>query len=433
VDRTRSHTGAAIALVIATFAAAAVLATRSASAEPLALAAGGVVRDADTGPLLSPTTMLSGSRCRPHKRGSRRPCPGRRGTGTRRGTGLIAFGSTLARYNHLADYSLVVFGGDFRVARRVRGKTLHYEEISVCADWNCSVPYTQASAKGWLLRDASGSAIHTYGDSDRYLPDVGLPAYQQAFIRSTLSVLRAHPGVDGIEIDNIQTDIGSITRGVYPARYPSKQVFQNAEVAFLSVVGPALRKAGYYVVANAGGYANHSSFDSGRATNAFWRRIAPYLGGLMNEFWMQDPNNLTRLMDDSGGGYMHYWSGWQKLVRTAEARGTDFIGISIGGVSDLRTMRFGKGSFLLDWDGRGGAFVYAVAPPYTSAVSPWNAAWTTDIGTPTGRKRQMAPKVWRREFTKGTVVVNPTPNPFTARVKGTRYVIAPTDALIVPK
>jgi hypothetical protein len=416
-----------IALLITTFAAVGVVATGSdASIASLALSAGDVGHDAvGSSPL--PRTTAS-SRCRPP---SRRACPRRRGA--RGGTGLIAFGSSLARYSHLSDYSLVVFGGDYRIARRVRGKTLHYEEISVCADWNCSIPYTQASANGWLLRGANGSLIHTYGDSGRYLPNVGLPAYQQAFIHSALSVLRAHPGVDGIEIDNVQNDIGSITSWAYPAEYPSRQSFQNAEVAFLSVVGPALRKAGYYVVANAGGYVNQSSFDRGRATNAFWRRIAPYLGGLMNEFWMQDPNNLTRLMDDSGDGYMRYWSGWQKLVRTAQAGGTDFIGVSIGSVSDLRTMRFGKASFLLDWNGRGGAFVYAVAPAYTSAVSPWNAAWTADIGTPTGRKRRIAAKVWRRDFTKGTVVVNPTTNPFTTRVKGTSYTIAPTDALILLK
>jgi hypothetical protein len=421
-------------LAVATFASAGVIATNSgASIKPSASSARGVARGAENNTLLSPPTTLFGRRCRPHKRGSRRACPRRRGTGTRHGTGLIAFGSTLARYTHLSDYSLVVFGGDFRAARRARGKTLHYEEISLCSRWNCSVPLSQASTKGWLLRDASGNLIHTYGDSGRYLPDVGLPAYQHAFIRSTVSVLRAHRGVDGIEIDNVQTDIGSITGGVYPGRYPSKQSFQNAEVAFLSVVGPALRKAGYYVVANAGGYVNDSSFDSGRDTNALWRRIASYVGGLMNEYWMQDPNNLTRLMDDSGGAYLHHWSGWQKLVRTAQSHGADFIGVSRGTTSDVRTMRYGKGSFLLDWNGRDGAFVYAVEPAYTSGVSHWNSAWTADIGTPTGPKRRIAAKIWRRDFRKGTVIVNPTTRPFTTTVDRRGYTIAPTDALILSK
>jgi hypothetical protein len=229
----------------------------------------------------------------------------------------------------------------------------------------------------------------------------------------------------------VQTDIASITRGVYPAKYPSLQAFQDAEVGFLSVVGPALRSAGYYVMVNAGGYVNDSSFDNGQDTNAFWARIAPYLGGLMNEYWMQDPNNLTRLMDDSGGGYMHYWSGWEKLVQTAQAGGADFIGVSQGTSSATKTMRFGRGSMLLDWDGAGGAFFYAVSPAYTSSVSPWDTNWTTDLGTPTGAKYLIGSKVWRRDFSKGTVIVNPTTSSFTTTINGASYTIGPTDALIL--
>ena len=338
-------------------------------------------------------------------------------------------GSTLHHYGHLSDYSYVVFGSDFGLARRLRGKTLHYENIAVCRGWNCGVSYQKALANGWLLKDVSGNYVRPYGND--YLSDIADRNYQQAFINQTLTILRAHPGVDGIEIDNVQTDIGSITGRVYPAKYPSKQSFQDAEVRFISVVGRALKKAGYYVMANAGGYTNAAGFDEGRVTNALWRRIAPYVGGLMNEYWMQDPQNLTRLMDDSGGAYLRYWSGWQKLVRTAQTHGADFIGVSRGTTSDVRTMRYGKGSFLLDWDGRGGCFFYAVEPAYTSTVSPWNAAWTADIGTPMGHKRQIAAKIWRRDFTKGVVVVNPTTRPLTTRVKGTSYTIAPTDALIV--
>jgi Hypothetical glycosyl hydrolase family 15 len=347
-----------------------------------------------------------------------------------RGAGLMALGLTLRHYAHLSDYSYVVFGGDFALARRLPGTTLHYENIAVCKGWNCGVSYGKAVANGWLLKDASGKYIRPYGSD--YLSDVGDRNYQRTFISETLRTLRAHSGVDGIEIDNVQTDIGSITGGVYPVKYRSKQSFRDAEIRFLSVVGRALKKAGYYVMANVGGYTNGPGFDEGRVTNAFWASVAPYVSGLMNEYWMQDPNNLTRLMDDSGGAYLRYWSGWQKLVRTAQTHGADFIGVSRGATADVRTMRYGKGSFLLDWNGRGGAFFYAVEPAYTSAVSPWNAAWTADIGMPTSRKRQLGPKVWRRDFTKGTVVVNPATRPFTTTIRGTRYTIAPTDALIVP-
>jgi chitodextrinase len=352
------------------------------------------------------------------------------------GTGLIAFGSTLQQTlsAHASDYSYAVFGGDYSVAQPLPGKTLHYQDGTAAnSRWNDGIPYSEASANGWLLKDSAGNYIHVYGDSSRYLLDVGNPSAQQAYINDTIQTLRAHTGIDGIEIDNIATDIGSITRGVYPTKYPSLRAFQDAEVSFLSVVGPALRNAGYYVFANAGGYVNDSTYDSGQDTNAFWTRIASYLSGLMNEYWVQDPNNLSRLMDNTGSGYMHYWSGWQKLVRTAQDAGADFLGVSIGSTADVRTMRFGKGSFLLDWNGQGGAFIYAVAPAFTSGISPWNAAWTTDVGTPTGPKYQIATNVWRRDFSKGTVVVNPGASSVTTTVNGTSYTIAPADALIVAK
>jgi chitodextrinase len=351
------------------------------------------------------------------------------------GIGLVAFGSTLQQTlsSWGSNYSYVLFGGDYSVAQSLPGKTLHYQDgTAVNTQWNDGIPYSEASANGWMLKDAAGNYIHVYGDSSRYLLDVGNPAAQQAYINDTLLTLQAHPGVDGVELDNIQTDIGAITRGVYPAKYPSLSAYQNAEVSFLAAVGPALRNAGYYMVANAGGYVNDSSYDSGQDTNSFWTRIAPYLGGLMNEYWMQNANSVTQLMDDSGAGFMHSWSGWQKLVTTAQAGGADFLGVSIGSSSDLRTMRFGKGSFLLDWNGQGGAFLYAIAPAFTSGISPWNPAWTTDIGTPTGSKYQVATKVWRRDFTKGTVVVNPTASSVTISVNGSSYTIAPTDALIAP-
>src|SRR4029453_10676370 len=89
----------------------------------------------DGGKTAQPLSRTSpGSRCRQRKPADRRRCA-RAAAGTRRGTGLIAFGSTLGSYSHLSEYSLVVFGGDFRVARRLKGNALHYEEVSVCADW----------------------------------------------------------------------------------------------------------------------------------------------------------------------------------------------------------------------------------------------------------------------------------------------------------
>ena len=46
---------------------------------------------------------------------------------------------------------------------------------------------------------------------------------------------------------------------------------------------------------NAGGYVNDSTYDSGTDTNNWWVRLAPYCSGLMNEYWMQEGNNIDTL------------------------------------------------------------------------------------------------------------------------------------------
>ena len=58
-------------------------------------------------------------------------------------------------------------------------------------------------------------------------------------------------------------------------------------------------------------------------------------------------------------------------------------------------MSFEKASFLLAWDGGRSVFVYNPL----DGSDPWNPAWTTDIGTPTGaryRRRRLAPRLHRR-------------------------------------
>jgi hypothetical protein len=44
-------------------------------------------------------------------------------------------------------------------------------------------------------------------------------------------------------------------------------------------------------------------------------------------------------------------------------------------------MRYGNGTFLLDWDGGGGALFVD-----TGSADPWNSAWTTNIGAPSGEE-----------------------------------------------
>jgi hypothetical protein len=307
----------------------------------------------------------------------------------------------------------------------------------VNTQWSTGVTYNEALASGWLLKEANGNYIHTYGNASTLMADFGDAAYQQRFIDNILARLAANPAIDGIEVDNLAS--AEPCGWPIPIKYPEGGAWQNAMLSFVAKVGNALRSRGYYVMYNSSGswYNNNpcSGDDGGSFTQQWYNRLGSTGGvsGIMYEYAFQDPNNLTRLMDSSApGAYMHSWSGWQKLGQIANANGFDFLPITWGSSTDRRVMQYARGSFMLDWDGVHGAFGYCINPCYTAGDS-WNINWASDLGAPKTVKTQLQTGVWRRDFTKGIVVVNTTLSSFTTTINGTAHTIAPTDALILPQ
>jgi hypothetical protein len=124
----------------------------------------------------------------------------------------------------------------------------------------------------------------------------------------------------------------------------------------------------------------------------------------MNEYYGEIPDGSNRLRS-AGESWAQNWDGWQRLIGIAQSRGHDFVGLTWGRPGDTRSMTYGKASFLLDWDGHGGAFVYAP----TDNGDPWNGAWTQNLGRPLGRKRAVGAG-WMRRYRHGVVLLNPSPS-----------------------
>jgi hypothetical protein len=355
---------------------------------------------------------------------------------------MIAYGGTLSNSSLLSSYSYVIVGGaptaDATAAAALPGKSLAYMDGTTLdnVSYDNGMPYQQALSNGWLLKDAAGNYVHPYGNSNRYLGDVGNSAYQQAFITNVRNKLATTPGLDGIFLDNVVADVSPTwmtSCGCFPAKYPSLAAWQTAQVGFVAALGSALKSSGFYVLPNAQGWTKGSSnTDNGVDTQNWWIKLAPYVSGLMNEYWMQNANNVTQLMSDGSGGFMTSWAGWQKLVSIAQSHGVDFFGSTQGSSTFTQGMRFGKASFLLDWDGGGGAFTYSVSPAFVGP-DPYNAAWASDLGAPQGAKFAVLPSanVWRRNYTRGVVVVNPTTGAVVVAINGINYTIGPTDALML--
>jgi hypothetical protein len=277
---------------------------------------------------------------------------------------------------------------------------VYFSGAAVNKRWDAGVPYREARRSGWLLKDRAGELLVSRSYPGNYVGDVGNAAYQHAWLENVSRLLRQN-GADGVFIDGVISDLASLA-GMEAARYPKQRSWARAELSFIRTVGEGLRAQGYYVLVNASGYVPlDPDGTTGADTAAWWRKLAPYVSGLMNEYY-QETSDGTSQLRSTGPSWTQNWTGWQRLVRVAQSHGRDFVGLSYGPAGDARRMSYGRASFLLDWNGRGGAFVYQ---PRTNA-DPWDGAWTTSVGRPEAPRRRVG-VAWLRRYSRGLVLVNP--------------------------
>ena len=341
------------------------------------------------------------------------------------GNGLLHLGSSLRNATNQSSYALVVVSEtDATAAAALPGRSLVYRSgTCVPTDYSHGVPYSQALANGWLLKNASGNLIKNQGYG-YYIGDVGNSGYQQAFITSALAFLSARPGLDGVFLDDVLRDIGPLT-DEYPAKYPNQAAWAAATVSFISVVGTALRARGYYVLANAVGYTSgNGNSNDGTLDISWWQALGPSVSGLMNESYAQTAEGSNTLRSSGTASWMQNWDGWQRLIGTAQAMGKDFVGLTYNARGDTRTMMYGKASFLQEWNGGGSAFIFNP----TDNSDPWNTAWTTDIGQPAGAKQHIG-SGWMRQYTSGIALVNPSASASQTFQLGGTY-LTPTGASV---
>lgn len=321
---------------------------------------------------------------------------------------------------HLDTYTTIVGGAkgssDIGVLNaRTNQRTCYYVNWMVCqADYDVGVPYTQAQANGWLLKNSSGSLMKS-GGYNAYLADFGLAAYQNAWVTNILAYLAAHPGIDGVFIDTCLYNPLSAFGG-YPPKYPNQTAWQNACLSCANAVRNGLHSKGKYVLSNAGGYwRGNPGSDSGQTTVDWWKLIGPYSDGLCCEYWQQKSNDHAIRASGTSAWYYH-WEGWQRLISVAESIGRDFHGLSYGTDTDTNKMMYCRSSFLVEWNGtQSSTFMYDVG-----AVDPYNLAWTRNIGTPSGAKTAVGVG-YMRHFTSGVVCINPHPTSSQAFSLGGTY------------
>jgi hypothetical protein len=333
-------------------------------------------------------------------------------------------------------YSVMVVGqADALQAGQLPGRALMWGcgvNIGDAPGWSttCGVPWTVAVANNWLLKDANGNYV-PYGDGYTYLADIGNPSYQQAWITAMNSIMSSEPGIDGVMIDNIS---GSLITA--SPKYPDSASYRAAVKSFMDAVGPALRAKGWYVAVNAhmtdtttqGWSTSFGNQCDGSQYLWWYQQLAPDINGLVDEYWLMNWDSSGSLRLGGTAACNQNWDGWQRLVGAAEAMGKDFIPVT-SGTSDaagVNKSTFLKASFLLDYNGGTSAFIYSAGGlgNYSTTADNWmnGAAWTLDIGQASGAKYQVGVG-WRRNFSGGTFLIDPSPTTSQTFDLGGSYVL----------
>jgi putative glycosyl hydrolase-like family 15 (GHL15) protein len=282
-------------------------------------------------------------------------------------------------------------------------KVLAYKNMSATYSYACAngvdklypagVGYCDANAHhpDWFLTDTTGARIQFCDYSGLWQMDVGNRDYQNAWAANVAADLRAR-GFDGVEIDDVNWTQQSHLCGRTIAKYPRNGDYGAATRSFLAQVGPALKRQGFLVLPNIALPYSSANYDT-------WSDWISFTSGAIQEHFSKWGTGTTQQFGDAD------WKWRQGFLPLTEKAGKIFLGITYAPMSDVRSMVYARANFLLDWNGGPSALIFEPSDP--EQQDPHATSWTQDIGTPL-RPRYAVGAAWRRDYTGGSVVVNPS-------------------------
>lgn len=242
----------------------------------------------------------------------------------------------------------------------------------------------------WLLRAlGSGRPFQFRGYPHTWETDYGNRAYQRQWAANVIADVHSH-GWDGVELDNALAIADAY--GV-AARYRSDAEVQAATYSALQEVGHALSQAGVASVANVG-YATRFP--------GLWQRWLGLVGGLEQEFYL----SFTTQPDAVGSRWDEFESEVSSCV--AQHKRCWFHAGDYTAEVTAQTRGYALASLLLATDGR----QLLSVGNFTSLPAALVA-----LGFPLSTMDQ-AGRAWRRSFTGGVAVVNPTSTSTVADLGG---------------
>jgi hypothetical protein len=281
-------------------------------------------------------------------------------------------------------------------ARYPRLRVLAYKNLSFLIDYssdelgNAGMPWPEAQAhEDWFLHDPAGDRVASVRFGNAWFADVGLAAYQRAWLKDVLSFLRQSPW-DGVFIDDANADPGWHLGGAYTelAKYPTRDAYRAAERSMLAAVGPAFKAAGYLALPNVAAAPDQADV---------WADWASLTSGAMLEHFLERGESTDPAV--TGGD----WTSETDVERAVEGAGRVFLGLTYGSEDDGSAQGYVRASFLLFDD------------PSTASASIWapNAGTGAklDLGAPLGPATRSG-TLWTRRFERGTLDVDASAGTF---------------------
>jgi hypothetical protein len=249
--------------------------------------------------------------------------------------------------------------------------------------------------ESWFLHNGDGERLAgDYFGSGRwtYLMNPADPGWQ-AFSRERLGTMRDDWGYDGVWLDNLDVDLERAKSGVKNSDGRVREYANDAEWQ------AGTRRWLEAMRARVGDWPMWANLVGGGLAAGSWDSYAPYLDGAMDESF------AVRWLE--GWRTPEQWR--EQLDRASRwlASGKGLVMVGQGAQDDRQRMLFTLSSYLLVAEGRQSFY------RYTRFDSYYNSLWlypefgtARALGAPTGPREEIAPGVWRRNFTNGTVEVD---------------------------
>lgn len=262
---------------------------------------------------------------------------------------------------------------------------------------------------GWFLKDRNGKRIAEKNYPWLWMADIGNPSYQQRWTANVLGVLQSGPW-DGVMMDDTNPTtkyhVGSVSE---VAKYPTDKAYQGAVRSMLAYAGPRIISAGKLAIPNMGAWQEYPEVIDEWLT---------FVSGGMDQMFV-------KWSSASGDGYLGPMA-WQRQleeVQTTERMGKRFLAVTHVAAGDTEAMRYGWASALL---GAGGDTAFFADDE--CHCDNWSSEYEIPIGEPTSSAYVTSNGVWKRDFTNGLVVVNPTTSEHNVSFGGVYSSASLTDA-----